>query len=104
MSDFSAFPFPLSRIRQLRCLSLALESVIWMYPFLPKPCHTAFSKNGGNLGASGAVSHGFDRMGLITYPAKVGDADTVFEAALDAGADIIMLDELNRYVSERQLQ
>jgi YebC/PmpR family DNA-binding regulatory protein len=48
---------------------------------------TAFSKNGGNLGASGAVSHGFDRMGLITYPAKAGDADTIFEAALDAGAE-----------------
>jgi transcriptional/translational regulatory protein YebC/TACO1 len=25
-------------------------------------------------------------MGLITYPAKVGDPDTVFEAALEAGA------------------
>jgi YebC/PmpR family DNA-binding regulatory protein len=48
---------------------------------------TAFSKNGGNLGASGAVSHGFDRMGLITYPASVGDADTIFEAALEAGAE-----------------
>ena len=40
-----------------------------------------------NLGASGAVSHGFDRLGLISYPASTGDADTVFEAALDAGAD-----------------
>ena len=48
---------------------------------------TAFSKNGGNLGASGAVSHGFDRMGLITYPASAGDADSVFEAALEAGAE-----------------
>jgi transcriptional/translational regulatory protein YebC/TACO1 len=48
---------------------------------------TAFAKNGGNLGASGAVSHGFDRMGLIVYPAGVGDADTVFEAALEAGAE-----------------
>jgi YebC/PmpR family DNA-binding regulatory protein len=48
---------------------------------------TAFSKNGGNLGASGAVSHGFDRMGLITYPAGVGDAEKVFEAALEAGAE-----------------
>jgi transcriptional/translational regulatory protein YebC/TACO1 len=48
---------------------------------------TAFSKNGGNLGASGAVSHGFDRLGLISYPATAGDADTVFEAALEAGAD-----------------
>lgn len=48
---------------------------------------TAFSKNGGNLGASGAVSHGFDRMGLITYPASAGDADAMFEAALEAGAE-----------------
>lgn len=48
---------------------------------------TAFSKNGGNLGASGAVSHGFDRMGLITYPASAGDADHMFEAALEAGAE-----------------
>jgi YebC/PmpR family DNA-binding regulatory protein len=48
---------------------------------------TAFSKNGGNLGASGAVSHGFDRLGLISYGAEAGDADAVFEAALEAGAD-----------------
>ena len=48
---------------------------------------TIVSKNGGNLGASGSVSHGFDRMGLIGYPAKAGSADAVFEAALDAGAD-----------------
>ncbi|MBJ7389334.1 MAG: YebC/PmpR family DNA-binding transcriptional regulator [Sphingomonadaceae bacterium] len=48
---------------------------------------TAFSKNGGNLGASGAVSHGFDRRGLITYPASAGDADSIFEAALEAGAE-----------------
>ena len=47
----------------------------------------AFSKNGGNLGASGSVSHGFDRMGLISYPAGAGDAEAVFEAALEAGAE-----------------
>jgi YebC/PmpR family DNA-binding regulatory protein len=46
---------------------------------------TAVSKNGGNLGAPGAVSHAFDRLGLIAYPAKAGDADKVFEAALEAG-------------------
>jgi YebC/PmpR family DNA-binding regulatory protein len=48
---------------------------------------TAFSKNGGNLGTAGSVSHGFDRLGLISYPAGAGDADTVFEAALEGGAD-----------------
>ena len=48
---------------------------------------TAFSKNGGNLGTAGSVSHGFDRLGLIEYGAGAGDADKVFEAALEAGAD-----------------
>jgi YebC/PmpR family DNA-binding regulatory protein len=54
---------------------------------------TAFSKNGGNLGASGSVSHGFDRMGLIEYSAASGDADAVLEAAIDAGADDVESDE-----------
>lgn len=48
---------------------------------------TAFSKNGGNIGSNGSVSHGFDRLGLVSYPASAGDADKVFEAALEAGAD-----------------
>jgi len=47
----------------------------------------AFSRNGGNLGASGSVSHGFDRLGLIAYPAGAGSADEVFEAAIEAGAE-----------------
>ena len=54
---------------------------------------TAFAKNGGNLGASGAVSHGFERLGLIEYPGSVGDADKVFEAALEAGADDVESDD-----------
>ena len=48
---------------------------------------TIVSKNGGNLGAGGSVSHAFDRVGLIDYPAKAGDPDVVFEAALEAGAE-----------------
>jgi len=54
---------------------------------------TAFSKNGGNLGASGAVTHGFSRLGLIEYPASVGDSDTVFEAAIEAGGEDVESDE-----------
>ena len=54
---------------------------------------TAVTKNGGNLGASGSVSHAFDRMGLIEYPARAGDPDTVFEAALEAGAQDVTSDE-----------
>src|SRR3954469_19837033 len=54
---------------------------------------TAFSKNGGNLGASGSVSHGFQRLGLIDYPASAGTADDVLEAAIDAGAEDVESDE-----------
>ncbi|MEO6152293.1 MAG: YebC/PmpR family DNA-binding transcriptional regulator [Croceibacterium sp.] len=48
---------------------------------------TAFSKNGGNMAATGAVSHGFERKGMIEYAAAAGDEDKVMEAAIDAGAD-----------------
>jgi YebC/PmpR family DNA-binding regulatory protein len=54
---------------------------------------TAFAKNGGNLGASGSVTHGFARLGLIEYPASAGDSEKVFEAAIEAGADDVESDE-----------
>jgi YebC/PmpR family DNA-binding regulatory protein len=54
---------------------------------------TIFSKNGGNLGASGSVSHGFDRLGLIEYPVSAGSADHIFEAAIEAGAEDVESDE-----------
>jgi YebC/PmpR family DNA-binding regulatory protein len=54
---------------------------------------TIFSKNGGNLGASGSVSHGFERLGLIEYPASAGDADKVLEAAIEGGAEDVESDD-----------
>ncbi len=54
---------------------------------------TIFSKNGGNLGTAGSVSHGFERLGLIEYPASAGSADRVLEAALEAGAEDIESDD-----------
>jgi len=60
---------------------------------------TAFSKNGGNLGASGSVSHGFERLGLVEYPASAGDADKVLEAAIEAGADDVESDEEGHYIT-----
>ena len=47
----------------------------------------AFSKHGGTLAETGAVSFMFDRVGMIHYPAGAGDSDAVFEAALEAGAE-----------------
>ncbi|KNX43364.1 putative transcriptional regulatory protein [Roseovarius tolerans] len=48
---------------------------------------STFSKNGGNLGETGSVGFMFERKGEITYPAEVGDADTVMMAAIEAGAE-----------------
>ncbi|MFD0911528.1 YebC/PmpR family DNA-binding transcriptional regulator [Ruegeria arenilitoris] len=48
---------------------------------------STFSKNGGNLGETGSVGFMFDRKGEVVYPASAGDADTIFEAAIEAGAE-----------------
>ncbi|MFC7705263.1 YebC/PmpR family DNA-binding transcriptional regulator [Plastorhodobacter daqingensis] len=48
---------------------------------------STFGKHGGNLGETGSVAFMFDRKGQISYPASVGDADTVMMAALEAGAE-----------------
>jgi YebC/PmpR family DNA-binding regulatory protein len=52
-----------------------------------------FSKNGGNMGASGSVAFQFDRLGQIVYPASVGSEDKVMEAAIEAGAEDVESDE-----------
>lgn len=46
----------------------------------------AFSKHGGSLGETNSVAFMFDQMGQILYEAAVADAETMFEAALEAGA------------------
>ena len=46
-----------------------------------------FTKSGGNLAETGAVSFMFDRLGVIEYEPKVASADAMLEAAIDAGAD-----------------
>jgi YebC/PmpR family DNA-binding regulatory protein len=48
---------------------------------------TAFAKAGGALGETNSVSFMFQRLGVITYPAKVASPDAMFEAAAEAGAE-----------------
>ncbi len=47
----------------------------------------AFTKYAGSLGETGSVNFMFNRVGVIRYPADRADADAVFEAAVDAGAE-----------------
>ena len=60
---------------------------------------SAFSKHGGNLAETGAVSFMFDRVGEITYPAAAATADSMFEAALEAGASDVVSDDSGHTVT-----
>jgi YebC/PmpR family DNA-binding regulatory protein len=57
-----------------------------------------FSKCGGNLGQTGSVSHGFDRVGEISYAASAGSADEVMMAALEAGAEDVESDDEGHWI------
>ncbi len=46
-----------------------------------------FTKAGGSLAETGAVSFMFDRVGLIVFDRKVAHEDAMLEAAIEAGAD-----------------
>ena len=52
----------------------------------------AFTKFGGNLGADGSVSYMFQHVGSLNYPAG-SDEDAIMEAAIDAGADDVIVDQ-----------
>jgi YebC/PmpR family DNA-binding regulatory protein len=65
-----------------------------------------FTKSGGNLAETGAVSFMFDHVGVIEFDAKAADAEAVFEAALDAGADDVVSSESGHeiYTTQDQLR
>ena len=46
-----------------------------------------FTKAGGALAETGAVSFMFDRVGLIVFDRQAADDEAMFEAAIEAGAD-----------------
>jgi YebC/PmpR family DNA-binding regulatory protein len=52
-----------------------------------------FSKNGGNLAETGAVSFMFAHVGVVEYDAKVASADAMLEAAIEAGAEDVTSNE-----------
>ena len=58
-----------------------------------------FTKSGGNLAETGAVSFMFDRVGLIEFDAGVASEDAMLEAAIDAGAADVASSEGGHEVS-----
>ena len=54
---------------------------------------TIFGKRGGVMGETGSVTFNFERIGFIQYPLDAADADKMFEAALEAGANDVVTDD-----------
>jgi YebC/PmpR family DNA-binding regulatory protein len=52
-----------------------------------------FSKNGGNLAETGAVSFMFDHVGVVEYDADKSSAEQMLEAAIEAGAEDVTSSE-----------
>ncbi len=52
-----------------------------------------FTRSGGHLAETGAVSFLFDHVGLIEYDAKAASADAMLEAAIEAGAEDVVSNE-----------
>ena len=50
-----------------------------------------FTKFGGNLGETGAVSFNFDKLGAIEFDAAKATPDQMLEAAIEAGAEDVRI-------------
>ncbi len=60
---------------------------------------SSFSKFGGSLAETGAVSFMFDKVGQIIYPIDIADAEAMFDVALEAGADNVDSEDYNHIIT-----
>ncbi len=60
---------------------------------------TIFSKHGGNLGETGSVSFNFDHVGCFVFKNIVADFDTIFETALNGGANNVDEEDSNYVIT-----
>src|SRR5262249_32068209 len=62
----------------------------------------SFTKSGGNLAETGAVSFMFDQVGVGEFDAKAASADAMLEAAIEAGAEDVISSESGHEVYTTQ--
>ena len=60
---------------------------------------SSFSKFGGSLAETGAVSFMFDKVGQIIYPLEIADAEAMFDVALEAGANNVESEDDNHIIT-----
>ncbi|MEF2147812.1 YebC/PmpR family DNA-binding transcriptional regulator [Luteimonas sp. FXH3W] len=58
----------------------------------------AFSKFGGNLGTDGSVAYMFNELGVLSFAPGAADEEALTEAAIEAGADDIQVDDEDRSI------
>ena len=58
-----------------------------------------FSKFGGSLAETGSVSFMFEKVGQIIYPKSIADADSMFDVALEAGANNVETEEESHVIT-----
>jgi YebC/PmpR family DNA-binding regulatory protein len=54
---------------------------------------STFTKSGGNLAETGAVSFMFDHVGVVEFEARMATPDAMLEAAIEAGAEDVVSGE-----------
>ncbi|MET0546901.1 MAG: YebC/PmpR family DNA-binding transcriptional regulator [Caulobacterales bacterium] len=64
---------------------------------------STFTKLGGNLATTNAVTSGFSRVGEIRYPAKAASEDAMMDAAIEAGAEDCTLESLGEDEGEQHV-
>lgn len=58
----------------------------------------AFSKFGGNLGTDGSVAYMFKELGVLSFAPGAADEEALTEAAIEAGADDIQVDDEDKSI------
>jgi YebC/PmpR family DNA-binding regulatory protein len=63
---------------------------------------STFTKHGGHLAETGAVSFMFDHIGVVEFDAKMATADGMLEAAIEAGAEDVVSSEAGHEIYTTQ--
>jgi YebC/PmpR family DNA-binding regulatory protein len=62
----------------------------------------SFTKHGGNLAETGAVSFMFDHVGVVEFDSDVASPEAMLDAAIEAGADDVNSSENGHEIYTRQ--
>ena len=77
-------------------VAIIVEVLTDNQPHRRRCVRATLTKNGGNMAETGAVSFMFDRVGVVEYDAAAANAEAMFEAAIEAGAEDVRPSQRSR--------